>query len=55
MAIGEVSLPEIILIEHKNMRQVLVELAYPSIFKKFAISYFFLQFLEIMYIFALKV
>lgn len=55
MSIGEVSLPESILIEHKNMRQVLVQLAYPSIFKKFAISYFFLQFLEIMYIFALKV
>lgn len=55
MAIGEVSLPEITLIEHKNMRQVLVQLAYLSNFKKFTISYFFLQFIEIMYIFALKV
>lgn len=32
-----------------------VAINFPSIFKKFAISYFFLQFLEIMYIFALKV
>lgn len=32
-----------------------VAINFQSIFKKFTISYFFLQFIELMYIFALKV